>query len=106
MTLKKGYVYEFFLDYDITEGTAPGAFAIGVFNTGTSAYVHDWLNKRYTVNYAQTTNGSSGYALIDLSSASADVTVQLKCTGIAGSSVTVASSNGGSTVKKFKKVTV
>lgn len=105
MTLTKGYAYEFFLDYDITEGTVPGAFALGVFNTITSAYIHDWLNKRYTVNYNQTTNGSSGYAYVDLTSASADVTVQIKCTGIAGSA-TVASSNGGCTVKKLKKVTV
>lgn len=105
MTLVNGYVYEFVLDYELVEGAGSGAFFLHVYNTANGAIVSDWGNKKYSVNYNHTTHGTTGFALIDLTSASSDMSIQIKCSGVAGSP-SVASQNGGCTVKKFKKVTV
>ena len=105
MTLVKGYAYEFVLDYELVEGAGSGAFILNVYNAENGAIVSDWGNKKYSVNYNHTTHGTTGFALIDLTSASSDMSIQIKCSGVAGSP-SVASQNGGCTVKKFKKVTV
>lgn len=105
MTLAKGYAYEFILDYDLAEGAGSGGFILFVYNSATSANLSDWGNKKYSVAYNQTTNGSSGYAFVDLTSASSDIAVQIKCGGIAGSP-TLTSGNGGCYVRKLKKVSL
>ena len=105
LTLPKGYAYECVFDFDLSEVHSSGAFLIDIVRNDTLAIVSDYGNKKYSVNKSAVTNGTSGFAFIDLVSASSDMLVHFKVSGIVGSPG-VNAGNGGAFIKKLKKVTV